>query len=209
VTEPLGISRLRTAVDATGPQRCKIVAIDGRGGAGKSSLANRLAAEWPRAHVIEMDDFYLPTALRPDSPTEPGAKYDLQRVIDQVLLPVGEGRPINFQRYDWDNDKLAEWQALAACAYVILEGVYSSSARLRPFLDFAIWVETPFDVRLARGLARDGESMRETWTQVWMPAEEDYVDAQHPEELAHLVVDGSGAEIDMDFPVIVDRSSSL
>ena len=52
-------------------------------------------------------------------------------------------------------------------------------------------VDAPRDVRLARGVARDGESSRSTWLDVWMPNEAAYIDRDDPVSCAHLVIDGS------------------
>ncbi|MEO0407048.1 MAG: P-loop NTPase, partial [Cyanobacteria bacterium P01_A01_bin.135] len=45
-----------------------LVAIDGKGGAGKSTLANILASQLEttgrRVDIVHFDDFYLPSSLR-------------------------------------------------------------------------------------------------------------------------------------------------
>ena len=47
------------------------------------------------------------------------------------------------------------------------------------------------DVRLARGVARDGEEARATWEEVWMPMEDRYVERDDPVAAADLIVDGT------------------
>ena len=56
--------------------------------------------------------------------------------------------------------------------------------------DVRVWVEAPYDVRLARGIERDGEEARETWVERWMPTEDRYVERDDPVSCAHIVVDG-------------------
>jgi hypothetical protein len=51
-------------------------------------------------------------------------------------------------------------------------------------------VEAPYEVRLARGVARDGEAARVTWVDIWMPSEDRYVERDDPVACAHLVLDG-------------------
>ena len=63
---------------------------------------------------------------------------------------------------------------------------------LRNFYDFKVWVETPYDIRLKRGVERDGEGMRSRWTDDWMPSEQRYIDTLKPQAAADLVLDGSG-----------------
>jgi uridine kinase len=170
----------------------RLIAIDGHGGAGKSTLARSLAAVWPEAVVIEMDDFYRPVVERSEPPASHGADLDLERLVEQVLDPFHCGRAGRYQRYDWDEDRLTTWRDVPSDAVILLEGVYSTSQRVRGFLDYSIWVDCPYDVRLCRGVERDGERMRAVWVDQWMPAEDRYVLAERPDATADLVVDGSG-----------------
>jgi uridine kinase len=181
---------LRNDLTAKG---ARLIAIDGRGGAGKSTLARSLVAGWPQALVIEMDDFYRPLAERTQSPSSHGADLDIERLVGQVLEPLTSGRAGRYQRYDWDEDRLTTWVDVQAGVVVVLEGVYSMSQRLRGYIDYSIWVECPYDVRLRRGVERDGEAMRATWVERWMPAEDRYVAAERADVQADLVVHGSGA----------------
>ena len=65
--------------------------------------------------------------------------------------------------------------------------------RYGPFsTDLRIWVDAPYETRLARGVARDGEESRRTWEEVWIPREERYVERDDPISAAHLIVDGGG-----------------
>lgn len=182
------------------------MAVDGRGGAGKSTLARMLADGWPGATVVEMDDFHRPTAERQPRPGRHGGNYDRERLVKELLEPVSAGRPGSYRRYDWDDDRLAEWHEVPADGVVIVEGVYSSSEMLAPYFDLRLWVDCPYDVRLARGLARDGEEMRNRWVQEWMPAEDAYVAAERPDERAELVLDGRGSEAGISFVLIADRT---
>ena len=54
-----------------------------------------------------------------------------------------------------------------------------------------VWVEAPLDLRLSRGLARDGIGMREDWLQ-WMAEEAEVLAAQRTRERADVLVDGTG-----------------
>ena len=49
----------------------------------------------------------------------------------------------------------------------------------------------PYDVRLARGVERDGEESRDTWVDVWMPNEAAYVERDDPISCAQFIVDGT------------------
>jgi uridine kinase len=158
--------------------RATIVAIDGLGGSGKSTLA-ALLAEKLGAQVIHTDDF-----ASWDNPLE-----WWPRLREEVLVPLGAGRPARFQRYDWEARELTDWQIVVPDDLVLLEGVSSSRNELAPYLSIAIWVEATAEVRLRRGLERDGRAAEEQWRE-WMRQEDEWVEAQHPKQQADLVLDG-------------------
>jgi uridine kinase len=63
--------------------------------------------------------------------------------------------------------------------------------RFREAYDLRIWVEAARELRLARGIARDGEQARAVWEDHWMPSEDRYVEEDDPISAADLIVDGS------------------
>jgi uridine kinase len=180
-------------------RKVRVVAIDGRGGSGKSTLARRLADGWSKAVVVEIDDFYRPSPERVERPAVHGANYDRERLAAEVLEPLASGHAGRYRRYDWGRDRLAEWHDVPAHAILIVEGVYSMSELLYRYFDYTIWVDCSYDVRLRRGVERDGEGMRAMWVEHWMPAEDRYVEAERPDAKADLVLDGSGNADDVLF----------
>ena len=167
------------------------VGIDGPGASGKSTLAAGLAAALPKSVVVAGDGFYRPKSDFNRSEVEVAGLFDLPRLGSQVLIPHVEGRDIHFQRYDWEAGSLGDWATGDSAAPLIVEGIYSTHQTLRDYYDLRIWVTAPREVRLARGMERDGEEARSKWVDVWMPAEDRYVAEQAPQEHAHLVLDGS------------------
>ncbi len=171
-----------------------VISIDGLGGSGKSTIGRALASVL-QAAVVEGDDFYRTSAER-SSPTFDrnaiGASVDWERLRSQVFVPAAAGAAVRYQRYDWDNDRLGDWVAVPATQPIIVEGVYVTRPELRDYVSTTLWVETERSARLARGLERDGEDARSLWVDEWMPAEDRYVAAIHPEAASDIVLDGSG-----------------
>ena len=56
------LSALLSAALAQKPTRPLVLALDGRRGSGKTTLANGLAAQLPGCTLLRTDDFYLPPA---------------------------------------------------------------------------------------------------------------------------------------------------
>ena len=155
----------------------RVVAIDGRGGAGKSTLAEQLARELG-ATVVHTDDF-----ASWDNPLE-----WWPALLEQVLEPLARGETATFVPNDWGGPP-KERVVVEPGGVVVLEGVTASREAFRPYLALSIWVETPRDVCLARGLARDGAEMRAQW-EAWMAEEDVYIERERPHEHADVVVSG-------------------
>jgi uridine kinase len=77
------------------------------------------------------------------------------------------GKRAAYQRYDWQTDALAEWYTLVGEPVVIVEGVYTLRRELWPLYDLTVWIDCLRAIRLARGIARDGENARALWENEW------------------------------------------
>ncbi|WP_326824759.1 uridine kinase family protein [Streptosporangium sp. NBC_01756] len=177
-------------------KRLVLIGVDGGGGSGKSTLARALVAHLSQASLVHIDDLYRPSSSperRPDHPwygTVAGF-FDWRRLQHQVVDPLRDGREAAYERYDWHTDSLAETLTVPARGYVVIEGISVTREELREAYDLRVWVETPYEVRLARGIERDGESARDMWEKEWMPADAEYAQATAPHKHAHLVLDGA------------------
>ena len=61
---PPGLIFLLAAALAQQPTKPLVLALDGRCGSGKTTLANTLARQFPASITLHTDDFYLPPAQR-------------------------------------------------------------------------------------------------------------------------------------------------
>jgi uridine kinase len=169
-----------------------VAAIDGAGGAGKSTLANGIKAAFDDASIVQVDDFYRPLSDDRRAALDPRRGYeryfDWRRMRDRALLPLRAGRAARYRRYDWTTNRLGEWVDVAPCAIVLVEGVYSTRPELRALIDVAIFVDTPRAERRRRMKAR-GQNPQD-WIERWMAAEDWYLEHIRPMECADLIVEG-------------------
>jgi len=134
----------------------RIIGVDGPVGSGKSTLAARISARIG-APVVQMDDFVSWVDLVGWWP----------RFEAQVLNPLLSGRDARYQVRDWENDEfgtsLNGWMTVEWSPVVVFEGLTCTRAAIADRLAYRIWVEAPDDVRLRRGLERDGDTHRDLW----------------------------------------------
>lgn len=155
-----------------------LIGIDGFGGSGKSSLAKSIKKFFPHAYIVEMDDFYSPTLKR----------ADFQRVLDQVIEPLRNNTEAVYQIYNWKNDSFTSSIPINPGGIVLIEGVFSLTQELINNYDIKIWVDCDQNVGLERGVARDGEQVRDKWTNIWMPLEKEYMEKQNPQGKADFII---------------------
>jgi uridine kinase len=155
--------------------RLTLVGIGGHGGAGKSTLAALVAG----AQVVSTDAFW------------DGEGFDLDRLRAEIVAPLRAGRQARFAAWDWAARQSSGELRVEPHGLVIVEGVCALHVDLRDAYALRLWVDAPAEVRLARGVARDGEAARATWTDVWMPREDAYVQRDRPIEAADAIVDGT------------------
>jgi uridine kinase len=179
VTDP-SLTDIEHRIRATkSPQKTKIIGIDGCGGAGKSTLAARLAAKL-NAQIIHTDDFA----------SWHNAMNWHDRLMTQVIAPLTQNVTGRYQRYDWSKETLAEWHDVPVQAHVIIEGVSCLHTFFRTAYAFAIYIEAPRDIRLKRGLARDGQDALPLWKK-WQKDEDIYVILQSPQTYADIILNGT------------------
>ena len=85
--------------------------------------------------------------------------------LEGLLRPLATGAAGGYRRFDWDAGAFAETVVIAPVPLLVLEGVGSGSARFEDLQTVLVWVEAPYDVRMARGIARDGDAFAPHWEQ--------------------------------------------
>lgn len=138
----------------------RLICIDGLAGSGKTTLAGDLAALAPEAVVIATDEMLEGWRGLPH----------LGASVASLLRPLAEDRPGTWRRWDWYADGWAGTSTVDPGPLVVLEGVGSAPASCADLITVLVWVEADRSTRLERGLARDGEAMRDHWL-TWLDDE--------------------------------------
>nr|WP_246284039.1 4-amino-4-deoxy-L-arabinose transferase [Nocardioides perillae] len=163
-----------------------MVCVDGPAGSGKTTLAAALdtaaRAVGLTTGVVHGDDLLAGWSGLPG----------LAGSLATALAPLAEGRPGAYRRRDWVADRWAEEVAVPVVDLLVVEGVGSGTPLLDGWRSVLVWVEAPRDLRLARGLARDGEAFAPHW-EAWARDEEAVQSADRTRERADVLVDGTGA----------------
>lgn len=151
-----------------------LIAIDGRCGAGKTTFADRLSAEFD-APVIHMDDFFLrPEKRTPDRLAEPGGNVDRERVLEEVLISIRKTGKCRYRPYDCSTGDLAEAVEIPEKAFYIIEGSYSCHPELWDYYDLHIFLTVHPPEQMRRIISREGEEKSEMFRTRWIPMEEKY-----------------------------------
>jgi len=163
------------------PGPVRLVGIDGCGGAGKTTFVTHLGNALGGVQIIHTDDF-----ASHDEPTE-----WWPRMLHDVIDPLLRGESASYHPYDWVRRRFADTPiAVEPAAVILVEGVGATRRAWREQLAMRIWVDCPRALRLARGIERDGEELREFWHH-WMTAEDAYVADERPFAAADVIVDGA------------------
>lgn len=184
-------------------QPITVIGLDGLGGAGKSTLVERLHAQLQTSGdtvlVLHIDDFIHPRSIRynADQP-EWVCYYDLQWRFDyfaDVIRQIKSGTPhINVELYDKDRDAYATHRYVLEGSIVVLaEGIFLQRREYAGLFDCMIYLDVPEDIRLSRVLKRDTyigseEDITAKYVNRYFPAERRYVQEYQPQQHADFVL---------------------
>ncbi len=154
------------------------VAIDGRCGSGKTTLASRLYDVYG-CGVVHADDYYLPFSERS------GQLGNLDAA--RMRRELSTGGAIVSRAYDPHTDKTVSETAIVTDPFFVLEGSYSSFADTGVKFALRVFVTTDIDEQRRR-IAGRCPDRADDFEQVWIPAEEHYFKEFDVENRSDIVV---------------------
>ncbi len=149
-------------------EKLVILAIDGYGGSGKSTLSKEIQSEFSNSVIIPFDDFATST----------NGAQDRKRFLEQVLIPLKDEKVANYQQFNWIEEKLGNWKAVEPEGVIILEGTSLLGEDFNSYYDLRIWVDCPHEVASKRGMDRDKNEYQvnndKKWNDIWIKEEQEY-----------------------------------
>ena len=183
------LSAFLPSLAASHPDSRLLITLDGPCASGKTTLASAMA-EVLGAAVLHTDEFVVPIAAKtPERLAVPGGNCDMERLLQEALLPWKAGETPLFRRYDCRADRFLPPEPLSADR-VILEGSYCNLPDLRALSDCCLFMDTPEETRLARLRARETPESYQRFLSLWIPLEKAYFRAfRLPDENCILIRD--------------------
>ena len=164
-----------------------LVAIDGRCGSGKTTLAHKLH-ETCGGNLFHMDEFYLRIEQRtPERYAEPGGNVDYERFLEELLSPVLSGDEFSYRPFDISTWSLGERKQVSPHTINIIEGSYSLHPTLNKLYDIKVFLDIGKDEQMNRIIKRNGERWAMDFRDKWIPLEELYFSAYSVHELCDFV----------------------
>ena len=173
-----------------------VVAIAGCGGAGKSTLARRLAKDLGvhEDQVVGTDGLYAKTD------TDRAAMWELHDwpALFELLQAVrAEPTPERLRyRYRWYYGQEGDVDEPMP-PVVIVEGIRVIRPELMHLFDLAVWIDLDPVRGAERAKARnrlqgDSDAELHLWDTKWVPEGVEYQRLVRPQDLAHVVIGASG-----------------
>jgi uridine kinase len=191
---------VRLVLDSRAHDRPWILAVDGRGGNGKSTIADLLQHAVPSSMVVHTDDIAWHHSF-----------FDWgDLLIEDILKPLHSGKAVRYQPPGWQtHGRTGAIEIAAGLTLVIVEGVGASRTEAMPWIDRSIWVQSDLDEAKRRCLAREGntEEARTFWDE-WMIQEVDFLQRQRPWERATAIVNNTPRQpYDRSSQIVVSAAS--
>ncbi|MCK9893529.1 dephospho-CoA kinase [Frankia sp. AgB32] len=158
----------------------RVLAVDGRSGGGKTTLARAVAGRLG-APVLPMDDLY---------DGWDGLASGVGQLVEGILRPLADGRRPRWRRYDWAAGRYGALVTLDPVGLLVVEGVGAGARAAAPLLSGLVYVAAPASLRRRRALARDGDTFIPHWDR-WAGQEERYLAADDVAGRADILVNGA------------------
>ena len=182
------VEKLSTLLSAH-PAAPVLVALDGRCGSGKTTLAAQLARQFPRAsRCIPMTSIFPQPAVWQTGSRSLAPTWTWSVCVPRCSPPPGPGQAIPYHAYSCRAGAYLPEQCFAPQPLVIVEGSYSCHPTLADCYDLKVFVTCSKEEQARRLLAREGERYS-GFTARWIPLEEGYFAKFQIEQTVDFILD--------------------
>lgn len=153
-----------------------LLAIDGPAGAGKTTLAAKLEAEYSvhsTVRTIHMDDLY--------NGWDDALGNSLTDTLEAITAAYLSGVEHTIKIFNWQLMKFDREEVIVPTDYLILEGVGAAQAIVRNAGATTYWLDIDAETGLQRVLARDGAHIEKQMRQ-WQIQQAIHFDADQTRE---------------------------
>jgi uridine kinase len=156
-----------------------LVAIDGKCGSGKTTLAACLAEGFD-CNVFHMDDFFLrPEQRTPERFREPGGNVDYERFKEEVMDGLLRGIPFAYRPFNCATMSLASPVWVQPKKLNLIEGSYSLHPTLSAHYDLKVFLTLDDQTQQQRILMRNGPEKLKRFIEEWIPRENLYFETMN------------------------------
>ncbi|WP_404197517.1 uridine kinase family protein [Streptomyces tauricus] len=162
--------------------RPRVIAIDGRGGAGKTTLAEQLCKAVPNSAVVHTDDIAWNHAY-----------FDWgSLLVENILQPLRRGEAVDFRPEAWiTHNRPGSIAVPAGADFIWAEGTGIIREELAPWLDASVWIQGDLDEQERVSAVRDGDSPEQLeHVANWLLEELPFMLREQPWARATMIVAG-------------------
>ncbi len=158
-----------------------VLAIDGRCGAGKTTLAGKLK-EALGCEVIHLDDFFLPWG----SEKSGHGNLEKDRLFKEVLIPLSQNQEVNYRKFSCSMQDYTECVHIEKGRSVIIEGSYALLCDFAFAYTHKLFLDIDPDLQEKRIRERNGDDKWQMFATRWIPDEEAYIAQCHGDGFGNI-----------------------
>ncbi len=153
-----------------------LIAIDGKCGAGKTTLATHLSQRYD-CNVFHMDDFFLrPEQRTPQRFKEIGGNVDYERFKEEVICGLLSGQAFSYSPFSCMKMALEPPMMVFPKKLNFIEGSYSLHPTLSAYYHLKVFLTIDDENQRLRILKRNGPEKLKLFIEKWIPRENAYFD---------------------------------
>lgn len=175
----------------------KVIAIAAVTAGGKTTVVNKIKETFPNTKSLHFDD------------------YNFEGVVENFYKWVNDGADYNVWNLSPLLRDIRKLTASDECDYLLLDYPFAyRNNMIKEYIDYAIFIDTPLDIALARGVLRDMENSTGSEIRKWLYDYLNYARIAYMQmqkdikSSSDYVVDGE-SEIDHIVDTIINQIKSI